>query len=110
MALVSSTIANNGNMVEPTLVNKVIDKDGNLVKNITTKVNKEVISSSNASIIKEYMKNLVDSKVDSSWSYFQGTNAAGKTGTADYILPNGQNAVPHSWIIHSSKFIIHNLG
>ena len=99
MALVSSTIANNGNMVEPTLVNKVIDKDGNLVKNITTKVNKEVISSSNASIIKEYMKNLVDSKVDSSWSYFQGTNAAGKTGTADYILPNGQNAVPHSWFI-----------
>ncbi len=99
MALISSTIANNGNMVEPTLVSKVIDKDGNLVKNISTKVNKGIISSSNASIIKEYMKNLVDSKVDSSWSYFQGTNAAGKTGTADYVLPNGQNATPHSWFI-----------
>lgn len=99
MALISSVIANNGNMAEARLVNNIMDKDGNVVQNINTKINKNVISASNAAIIKEYMKNLVDSKVDSSWSYFQGTNAAGKTGTADYILPNGQNAVPHSWFI-----------
>jgi peptidoglycan glycosyltransferase len=45
------------------------------------------------------MKNLVDSKIDSSWSYFQGTDAAGKTGTADYNLANGESAKPHSWFI-----------
>lgn len=99
MALVSSTIANGGDMVEPTLVNKIIDKDGNVIKSINSKVNRDIISSQNAAIIKDYMKNLVDSKVDGSWSYFQGTNAAGKTGTADYVLSNGQNAVPHSWFI-----------
>ena len=99
MALISSTIANNGKMMEPRLVNKVIDKDGNVVKTIDSKVYKEVISTTNAAIIKDYMKNLVDSKVNSSWSYFQGTDAAGKTGTADYNLPNGQSAIPHSWFI-----------
>ena len=99
MALISSTIANNGTMMEPRLVNKVLDKDGNVVKTIGSKVYKEVISTTNAAIIKDYMKNLVDSKVSSSWSYFQGTNAAGKTGTADYNLPNGQSAIPHSWFI-----------
>ncbi|AWK50101.1 penicillin-binding protein [Clostridium beijerinckii] len=99
MALISSTIANNGKMMEPTLVSKVIDKDGNIVKTIDSKVYKQVLSTTNAAIIKDYMKNLVDSKVNSSWTYFQGTNAAGKTGTADYVLPNGQNATPHSWFI-----------
>jgi len=99
MALISSTIANNGKMMEPRLVNQVIDKDGNVVKTIDSKVYKQVISTTNASIIKDYMKNLVDSRVDSSWSFFQGTDAAGKTGTADYNLPNGQSAKPHSWFI-----------
>ena len=89
MALISSTIANNGKMMEPRLVNQVIDKDGNVVKTIDSKVYKQVISTTNAAIIKDYMKNLVDSRVDSSWSFFQGTDAAGKTGTADYNLPNG---------------------
>lgn len=99
MALVSSTIANNGKMMEPTLVSQVVDKDGNVVKTVDSQVYKQVLSTTNAAIIKSYMKNLVDSKVNSSWTYFQGTNAAGKTGTADYVLPNGQNATPHSWFI-----------
>ena len=99
MALISSTIANNGKMMGPTLISKVIDKDGNVVRTIDSTVYKQILSTTNAAIIKDYMKNLVDSKVNSSWTYFQGTDAAGKTGTADYILPNGQNATPHSWFI-----------
>ena len=99
MALVSSTIANDGKMMVPTLVSKVIDKDGNVVKTVEPKVRKQIMNSTDAGIIKDYMKNLVDSKVSGSWSYFQGTNAAGKTGTADYNLPNGTPAKPHSWVI-----------
>jgi cell division protein FtsI/penicillin-binding protein 2 len=99
MALVASTIANDGKMMEPRLVNQVVDKDGNVVKTIDSKVNKQVISGANAAIIKDYMKSLVDSKVDSSWGFFEGTEAAGKTGTADYNLANGESAKPHSWFI-----------
>lgn len=99
MALVSSTIANDGKMMEPTLVSKIIDKDGNLVRAVSPRVLKQVIGSGDASIIKDYMKNLVDSKINGSWSYFQGTDAAGKTGTADHNLPDGTPAKPHSWFI-----------
>lgn len=99
MALVVSTVANDGKMMEPRLVNQVIDKDGNAVRTIEPKVEKQVISENNAAIIKDYMKNLVDSKVDSSWGFFEGTEAAGKTGTADYNLANGESAKPHSWFI-----------
>lgn len=99
MALVVSTVANDGKMMEPRLVNQVIDKDGNPVRTIEPKVEKQVISENNAAIIKDYMKNLVDSRVDSSWGFFEGTEAAGKTGTADYNLANGESAKPHSWFI-----------
>ncbi|WP_160691575.1 penicillin-binding transpeptidase domain-containing protein [Clostridium sp. C2-6-12] len=99
MALVSSTIANDGKMMVPKLVNQVVDKDGNVVKTIDSKAYKQVLSPSNAAIVKDYMKNLVDSKVNTSWGYFEGTNAAGKTGTADYNLANGESAKPHSWFI-----------
>jgi cell division protein FtsI/penicillin-binding protein 2 len=99
MALISSTIANNGKMMEPRLVSQITDKDGNIVKTIDSKVYKQVLSPANAATIKDYMKNLVDSRIDSSWSYFQGTDAAGKTGTADYNLANGESAKPHSWFI-----------
>lgn len=95
MALIASTIANNGNMMEPRLVNQVVDKDGNVVKTIDAKANKQVISANNASIIKDYMKNLVDSNVDASWGFFQGLDAAGKTGTAE----NAESSKSHSWFI-----------
>lgn len=99
MALVSSTIANNGKMIEPKLVNQVVDKDGNVVKTIDSQAYKQVLSPNNAAIVKDYMKNLVDSKLNTSWGYFEGTDAAGKTGTADYNLENGESAKPHSWFI-----------
>ena len=99
MALVSSTIANDGAMMKPKLVNKVIDKDGNTVKTVNPEKLKQVMDANEAAIITDYMKNLVDSKLNSSWSIFRGTETCGKTGTADYQLPNGQDAKPHSWFI-----------
>lgn len=99
MALIAGTIANDGKMMKPTIIKEIVDKDGNNISTYQPKELKKVISGSTADTIKDYMKNLVDSKVNGAWSYFQGTNAAGKTGTADYNLPNGQPAKPHSWFI-----------
>ncbi|SHE69801.1 peptidoglycan D,D-transpeptidase FtsI family protein [Clostridium fallax] len=102
MALVASTIANDGVMMEPRLVNEVVNKDGELVRKISPKSVKTVISKDNANIIKDYMRYLVAERVprDSSWNRaFGGLDAAGKTGTADYKLANGTDATPHSWFI-----------
>lgn len=99
MALIASTIANEGIMMEPRLVNEVKDKDGALVRKIAAKNIKTVITKSNSDTIKEYMKNIVDERMSGDWGVFRGTNAALKTGTADYQLPNGKDAEPHSWVI-----------
>lgn len=98
MALVAATVANDGIMMEPRLVNKVIDKDGNVIRTIGDKQLKEVISKDTAETVKSYMKYLVDNNIYR-WPAFDGTNAGGKTGTADYMLPDGTAAIPHGWFI-----------
>ncbi len=96
MALVASTIANNGVMMQPTLVNEVVDMNKNSLNKTTYKKYGQVLSSNDAKTIAGYMKNLVD---DHAWADFRGIDAAGKTGTADHTDSNGKLATPHSWFI-----------
>lgn len=98
MALVAATVANDGVMMKPKLVNSIVDKNGNVVRNISSEKISQVISSDVANTIKDYMKYLVDNNIYR-WPAFEGTNAGGKTGTADYNLPDGTEAVPHGWFI-----------
>ena len=45
------------------------------------------------------MIGVVQDRIGTSWSnVFNGVNAAGKTGTADYQV-DGKDQVPHSWFI-----------
>ena len=91
MALVASTIANDGIMMQPKLVNEVVDMNGNIVKKIGNKKYSEVIPAEDANVITDYMVNLVNSN---GMSYFNGKNVAGKTGTAE-----NSSGKDHSWFI-----------
>lgn len=102
MALVAATIANDGVMMQPKLVNKVVDKDGKLVDTIDSKPwRTDVIPKDVAAIEKDYMTSLVTNNLYR-WPAFEGTNAGAKTGTADYNLPDGTPAVPHGWFISAA--------
>ena len=99
MAIVAATVANDGVLMEPKLVNKVVDNDGNTIREIENKALKEdVITSDIANTIKEYMGYLVSNNLYR-WPAFEGTNAGGKTGTADYMLEDGSEGIPHGWFI-----------
>ena len=76
MALVAATVANDGVMMQPKLVNSIVDKDQNIVKTIDGKQLKEVMSSDIAETIQDYMTYLVDSNLNK-WPAFKGTNAGG---------------------------------
>lgn len=100
MALVISTIANDGVMMKPSLMKEIVSSNGRKVKSMKPEALQTVISKDQASTLRDYLKASVDEKIKSQWKYvFNGTNTAGKTGTADYKLPNGENAVPHSWFV-----------
>ena len=98
MALVTAAVANDGLLMKPKLVNSIVDKNGNTVRNISSEEIRQAIPSDVAATVKEYMKYLVENNTHR-WPAFEGTNAGGKTGTADYNLPDGSEAVPHGWFI-----------
>lgn len=89
MALVCSTIANDGVMMSPKLVNSVVDIKGNVVKNIDSKKYSAVMTKGEADTIQGYMQGLANNL-----GLFEGLNAAGKTGTAE-----NSTGKDHSWFI-----------
>ncbi len=74
-----SAIANNGKMVTPQIVEKIV-KDGK-EQNIKTDIQKEVISESVAAQTTAMMVEAVE-KGEAKWTYVPGFKVAGKTGTA----------------------------
>ncbi|MEG1286826.1 peptidoglycan D,D-transpeptidase FtsI family protein [Clostridium sp.] len=104
MALMVSAVANDGILMQPKLVNKIVDSQGNIVKEIESKElhpneSERVISSETSAIVRDYMKSLVAGKSFYGWDLLQAYDAGGKTGTADYNLPDGSEAIPHGWFV-----------
>ena len=99
MALVASAVANDGMLMQPTLVRSIVDSEGNIIKKISSKELKQVIEPETSAIIRDYMKTLVAGKTYYGWDTLQKYEAGGKTGTADYNLPDGSEAIPHGWFI-----------
>lgn len=94
MALVAQTIANDGVMMKPTLINKVTDYSGNDVKKLEPSETGQVTSIGYASEIKRYMRDVV-SKGTGTRAQVSGVQVCGKTGTAQHI----ESKTPHSWFI-----------
>lgn len=93
MTLISSAIANGGTLMKPYLVDHTENYTGTTVKKNVPEKFETLMSSEEASTLKEYMKGVVD--------YGTGTalggenyTVAGKTGTAEYS--SDKNKV-HSW-------------
>ena len=87
-----STISNNGTMIKPYLVSKIVDENGNIVKeNKRTEV-KKVFSEETVEKIKKIMRGVVDgsSKISTGTGYhIDGYDIIGKTGTAEIASKSG---------------------
>lgn len=97
MALVAGTIANNGVMMEPHLVDDILSNKGAVVNSIAPKSLGQIISPDIAKNMQDFMRQVVvdGTGVNASVS---GVEVCGKTGTADHN-DEGQAAPPHSWFI-----------
>lgn len=98
MAMVASTIANDGVMMKPILVNGILDSDGKVVKKVSSSKVSEVISKENAKAMKDLMRAVVTSGTGKS-AEVKGLEVCGKTGTADHDDKKGVDEEPHSWFI-----------
>ncbi len=93
MALITSAIANGGILMEPYLVNHIENYTGNVIEKNMPRKYAELMTSEEASQLKEYMKAVVTSGTASALNG-QNYSVAGKTGTAEY---SSDKEKAHSW-------------
>ena len=89
-----SAVANGGKLVTPYLVEKVIDKDGNVITEHETEVRREVVSEEVAKTIASVLEEGVSGEGGAKNARVEGYKAAAKTGTSqkfDVLDENGNS-------------------
>jgi len=83
-----SAVANGGNLMKPHIVKKVINNEGEVIKNFEPTVVKRLISEETAKKLCFILEGVVQNGTGKN-AYIEGYRIAGKTGTAQKISPNG---------------------
>ena len=94
MALITQAVANGGTLMEPYLVDHVTNYTGTEVRKNVPKSYARLMTSDEAAQLKDYMTAVVN---EGTGSVLAGRSysAAGKTGTAEYSMVDGEKT--HSW-------------
>ncbi len=87
-----SSIANGGQLLQPYVVEQILDADGNVISNTNTTVKRQVISSETADRVCELLSEVVSTGGGKN-AYVAGYRVAGKTGTAEKTETEGRNVV-----------------
>jgi penicillin-binding protein A len=81
MAMVASAVANDGTLMKPYLVTKVVDQDGRTVHTTNPSVYHQVMKPSTAQALSQMMRRVVEEGTGQP-AQLGGISVAGKTGTA----------------------------
>lgn len=85
-----ASFGNEGKLMTPYVVAKVLDADGNIVKETQPKVRRQVVSEKTAKTIAGLMEEVVISGTAKN-AYVAGYHICGKTGTSDKLTAPGEN-------------------
>lgn len=94
MAMIVSAIANDGVLMKPYLIDKVVNDTGVLVKQTKAESYKRLMSSSEAELLQALMEDVTEYGTATALSG-RGYQAAGKTGSAEY----DEYGSSHSWFV-----------
>lgn len=79
-----SAVINGGYLVTPQIVDRIIDCNGNIVKDFETDVKRQVISEDVSAMMREILETVVETN-DTGNAYIQGYRIGGKSGTSQKI-------------------------
>lgn len=98
MAMIASGIANNGTMMKPYLVDRVVSASDVTQMSAKPEVFGRIMAPETASKVKEMMQYVVETGTGKS-AAIKGVKIAGKTGTAENELSGKQKNKEHAWFI-----------
>jgi stage V sporulation protein D (sporulation-specific penicillin-binding protein) len=75
---------NGGYLLQPYVVDSIVDTEGNIVKKTEKRVKRQVISEETSALMREALQNNVDSK-NTGNAYISGYKIGGKSGTAEKL-------------------------
>ncbi len=91
-----AAIANNGMLMKPRILTHIADPDGKIIQAYDPQMVRQVISKESAMQVRTVMEGVVSNGTGKK-AAVPGFKAAGKTGTAQKILPGGQYSHDHFW-------------
>jgi len=94
MAMIASAISNDGKLMQPYLVDRIVNADGQTYISYKPKQLKELMTEEEAGILKDYMSAVVQEGTGTKLKD-QSYEAYGKTGTAEY----SDNGDSHAWFV-----------
>ena len=81
---------NGGYLVTPHVVDKIIDKDGNVIKTVDTTVKRQVISEETSALMRQITENIVTANRGTN-AYIPGYHIGGKSGTSQKLDEYGEH-------------------
>ncbi|AXK33467.1 penicillin-binding protein 2 [Streptomyces armeniacus] len=100
MAMVAAAVANDGTLMKPYMVDKLVAPNLNVVEQTKPKELSEPVSSDNAQKLQEAMETVVKEGTGTT-AQIPGVTVGGKTGTAQHGENNEKN--PYAWFISYAK-------
>lgn len=95
MLMITSAIANNGELMEPYVIDRIQNYEGSEVKTYSPTSCGRLMTEEEAAVLQEYMQEVVQSGTGSKLKGMSYT-AAGKTGSAEYGTTKGES---HAWFV-----------
>jgi cell division protein FtsI/penicillin-binding protein 2 len=89
MVMAMSAIANHGRLMQPMIISRLVDEDGQVIFENQPRVVRQVVSESTASAMITALKRVVSTNGTGTKAVLEHYTAAGKTGTAEKPGPHG---------------------
>ncbi|GAA4796071.1 peptidoglycan D,D-transpeptidase FtsI family protein [Streptomyces ziwulingensis] len=100
MAMVSSSIANNGTLMKPYMVDELQAPSLDTIEKTDPEEMSKPLSADNAQILQSMMETVVKDGTGTN-AQIDGVTVGGKTGTAQHGVENSEN--PYAWFISYAK-------
>ena len=98
------SVINGGYYYQPHVVSKILNEDGDVIKDVQPVVTKQTVSSDVSALIRQYMGTVMESDGTGAAAKVDGYSMGGKTGTAQKYPREEKNiwyhlSVSHRWMI-----------